>query len=130
MTKTAEHRAAYDWFRSVAAPFRLRVVADAEGFPIAPGRYGQVEWHAEGVVAVYSQTVRMLAKLRAVPGIRRHQAADREFRLLLTVENGRENPSLGAVARLLRVRTRHALSERQKLVLLHGRRPYARQASR
>ena len=97
-----------DGFRSVVAPLRLRVVADAEGFPIAPGRYGQVEWHAEGVVAIYSQTVRMLAKLLAIPDIRHHQTGDREFRLLLAVENGRENPSLGAVARLLQVRTRRS----------------------
>jgi len=130
MTTTSEQRAAYAWFRSVVAPLRLRVVADAEGFPIAPGRYGQVEWHAEGVVAIYSQTVRMLAKLLGIPGIRRHQTGDREFRLLLAVEKGRENPPLGAVARLLRVRTRHALSERQKLVLLHGRRPFAQQGAR
>src|SRR5258706_4928010 len=86
MTQTTEQRAAYDWFRSVVASRRLRVVADAEGFPIAPGRYGQVEWHAEGVVAIFSQTVRMLAKLLAVPGVRRHQIGDGEFRLLLTVE--------------------------------------------
>jgi hypothetical protein len=130
MTPTTEQRAAYDWFRSVVAPLRLRVVADAEGFPIAPGRYGQVEWHAEGVVAIYSQTVRMLAKLLAVPGVRRHQTGDREFRLLLPVEKGRENPSLWAVVRLVRVRTRHVLSERQKLVLLHGRRPFAQRGSR
>ena len=130
MTQTTEQRAAYDWFRAVVAPLRLRVVADAEGFPIAPGRYGQVEWHAEGVVAIYSQTVRMLAKLLAIPGIRRHQTGDREFRLLRPVEKGHDNPSLGAVARLLRVRTRRILSERQKLVLLHGRRPCAQQGSR
>ena len=66
----------------------------------------------------------------AVPGVQRHQTGDREFRLLLAVEKGHENPSLGAVARLLRVRTRHALSEHQKLVLLHGRRPFAQQGSR
>jgi hypothetical protein len=56
--------------------------------------------------------------------VRRHQVGDREFRLLLPVEKGHDNPSLGAVARLLQARTRHVLSERQKLVLLHGRRPF------
>src|SRR5437660_4658784 len=110
MTQTTEQRAAYDWLRAVVAPLRLRIVADAEGFPITPGRYGQVEWHAEGVVAIYSQTVRMLAKLLAVPGIRCHQTGDRAFRLLLAVENGHENVSLAAIARLLRVRTRRTLS--------------------
>jgi len=27
----------------------FRVQADAEGFPIIPGRYGRIEWHCDGV---------------------------------------------------------------------------------
>jgi hypothetical protein len=101
---------------------RLRVAADAEGFPIAPGRYGQLEWHDAGHVAIYSQTTRMLAKLLRIPGVRRHQVGDHEFRLLLADDNVHDRTALGAIARLLRIRTRHVLSERQKLTLLHGRR--------
>ena len=66
--------------------------------------------------------MRMLAKLTAIPGVRRHQVGDHEFRLLLAVDNVHDRTSLWAIARLLRVRTRRVLSERQKLTLLHGRR--------
>jgi hypothetical protein len=119
---TAEQRRAFTTFRAAVAPLRLRVKADAEGFPIAPGRYGQLEWHDAGHVAIYSQTIRMLAKLLRIPGVRRHQVGDHEFRLLLAAENVHDRTALGAIARLLRIRTRHVLSERQKLTLLHGRR--------
>src|SRR5439155_13228246 len=35
--------------RALAKPYRLRVQVDAEGFPFTPGRYGQIEWHCDGV---------------------------------------------------------------------------------
>jgi hypothetical protein len=60
---TGEQRSAFETFQSAVAPLRLRVKADAEGFPIAPGRYGQLEWHDARQVAIHSQTMRMLAKL-------------------------------------------------------------------
>jgi hypothetical protein len=121
---TAEQRLAFTTFRAAVAPLRLRVKADAEGFPAAPGRYGQLEWHDAGHLAIYSQTMRMLAKLTAIPGVRRHQAGDHEFRLLLAVDNVLDRAVLADIARPLRVRTRHVLSDRQKLTLLHGRRPF------
>jgi hypothetical protein len=117
-----EQRAAFKTFRSIVAPLRLRVRANAEGFPISPGRYGQLEWHDAGQVAIYSQTMRMLAKLLKTPGVRRHQVGDHEIRLLLPLEEMHDSGALGAIARLLRVRARRVLSERQKLTLLHGRR--------
>jgi hypothetical protein len=119
---TAEQRLAFTAIRALVSPLRLRVKTDAEGFPISPGRYGQLEWHDAGHVAIHSRTMRMLAKLTRIPRVRRHQAGDHEFRLLLAVEDVHDRAALGAVARLLRVRTRHVLSERQKLTLLHGRR--------
>jgi hypothetical protein len=119
---TAEQRLAFTTFQAAVAPLRLRVKADAEGFPIAPGRYGQLEWHDAGHVAIHSHTVRMQAKLLKIPGVRRHQVGDQEFRLLLPLEEMHDRAALGVVARLLRVRTRRVLSERQKLTLLHGRR--------
>jgi hypothetical protein len=119
---TAEQRLAFTDFRALVAPLRLRVKADAEGFPIALGRYGHLEWYDAGQVAIHSQTMRMLAKLTRIPGIRRHQLGDHEFRLLLAVEDAHDRAALGAIARLLRVRTRRALSERQKLTLVQGRR--------
>jgi len=119
---TAEQRLAFTTFRAAVAPRRLRVKADAEGFPIAPGRYGQLEWHDAGHVAIHSQTMRMLTKLLTIPGVRRHQVGDHEFRLLLPLEEMHDSAALGAIARLLRIRVRRTLSERQKLTLLHGRR--------
>jgi len=35
-------------FCELAKPYRLRVQADAEGFPVIPGRYGQIEWYCDG----------------------------------------------------------------------------------
>src|SRR4030095_11254816 len=107
---TGEQRSAFKTFRSVVAPLRLRVRADAEGFPIAPGRYGRLEWHDAGQVAIYSQTMRMLAKLLRIQGVRRHQVGgDREFRLLLPVDNVHDRAELGAIVRLLRIRIRRRL---------------------
>jgi hypothetical protein len=123
---TGEQRAAFEAFRAIAAPLRLRVVADSEGLPIAPGRYGQIEWYGKGTVAIYSRTMRMLAKLTRIPGVRRHQVGDREFRLLLPVGKVHDSPALGPLATLLRIRRRRSLSERQKLALLHGGRPFQR----
>jgi hypothetical protein len=119
---TAEQRLASTDFRALVAPLRLRVKADAEGFPIALGRYGHLEWYDAAQVAIHSQTMRMLAKLLRIPGVRRHQVGDREFRLLLPVEDVHDRTALGAVAGLLKVRTRRVLSERQKLTLVQGRR--------
>jgi hypothetical protein len=66
--------------------------------------------------------MRMLAKLLRIRGVRRHQVGDREFRLLMALDNVHHRAALGAIARLLRVRTRRVLSERQKLTLFQGRR--------
>ncbi len=121
---TGEQRAAFEEFQAIAAPLRLRVVADAEGFPIARGRYGQIEWYCAGTVAIHSRTMRMLAKLTRLPSVRRHQVGDGEFRLLLPMDKVHDSAALGAVATLLRIRRRRLLSERQKLALLHGGRPF------
>ena len=126
---TDEQRAALVTFRSfVADPLRLRVKADPEGWPFAPGRYGQIEWHSDSLVAIYSQTMRMLARLARIPGVRRHQIGDYEFRLLLPVDGMHDRASLGAVAKLLHIRTRRVQSERQKMALLHGRRLFQARA--
>ena len=118
---TAEQRLAFMTFRAAVAPRRLRVKRDAEGFPIAPGRYGQLEWHDAGHAAIHSRTIRMLAKLLKLPEVRRHQVGDHEFRLLLPLEEMHDSAALEAISRLLRIRVRRTLSERQKLSLLEGR---------
>ena len=84
--------------RTVAKPYRLRVQADAEGFPIIPGRHGQIEWYCAGVncsscalpgqfaLAVYTDRPRLFAKLWAIPGVKRHQTGDTEMRAVFPVE--------------------------------------------
>ena len=60
---------------ALAKPYRFRVQADAEGFPIIPGRYGRIEWHCDGVnchscalpdqvaLAVYTERPRLFSSL-------------------------------------------------------------------
>lgn len=121
---TGEQRAALAAFRVVVDPLRLRVGADSEGWPMVFGRYGQIEWVDGDTMAIYSTTMRMLAKLTRIPGVRRYQIGDDEFRLLLPVDQSHDRTALRAVASLLRLRTRRVQSEAQKLTLLHGRRPF------
>jgi hypothetical protein len=73
--------------------------------------------------------MRMLAKLLRIQGVRRHQVGDREFRLLRPVDNVHDRAELEAIARLVRIRVRRRLSERQKLTLIQGRRPFRPAAS-
>ena len=103
-----ERQRAVEQLRAVAKPYRFRVQADAEGFPIIPGRHGRIEWHCDGVdcsscllpgqfaLAVYSDRPRMFAKLWAIPGVKRHQTGDSEMRAVFPVE------ALEQVARLIR----------------------------
>src|SRR2546422_8590752 len=78
--------------RTVAKPYRFRVQADAEGFPIIPGRYGRIEWHCDGLncyscqlpgqvaLAVYTDRPRLFPKIWSIPSVRRHQTGDSEMR--------------------------------------------------
>ena len=89
---TSEQRTALAAFRAVIDPLRLRVKTDPEGWPIVPGRYGQIEWFCDGVdchscrfpgqfaLAVYTERPRLFGRLWAIPGVRRHQTGDREMR--------------------------------------------------
>ena len=98
--------------RALAKPYRLRVQVDAEGFPFIPGRYGQIEWHCDGVncwscalpgqlaLAVYSDRPR----LWAIPGVRRHQTGDTEMRAVLPPD------ALEQVALVIKARRRRSLS--------------------
>ena len=53
---------------ALAAPHRHRVILDAEGWPIIPGRYGRLEWHDGRVLAVYTDRPRLFARLWTVSG--------------------------------------------------------------
>jgi hypothetical protein len=100
----SEQQRAMAHLRSVAKPYQLRVGVDAEGFPVVPGRYGQIEWFDNIDLAVYSDRPRLFARLWAIPGVRRHQTGDTEMRALFPPE------SLLLVARLIKARRRRTLS--------------------
>ena len=101
--------------RALAKPYRLRVQVDAEGFPFIPGRYGQIEWHCDGVncwscalpgqfaLAVYTDRPRLFEKLW-IPGVRRHQTGDSEMRAVFPPD------SLELVALVIKARRRRSLS--------------------
>ena len=92
MKYPAEQRAAQAAYREAVAAFRLRVRIDAEGWPMTPGRLGQVEWFCDGIdchscrlpgrfaLAIHSDRPRLFDRLLAIPGVVRHQRADRELR--------------------------------------------------
>lgn len=88
----------------MARPHRLRVQPGAEGFPVFPGRYGQIEWFDGIDLAVYTDRRRLFVRLRAIPGVRRHQTGDTEMRAVFLLE------SLQRVARVIKARHHRTLS--------------------
>lgn len=127
-------------FRELAKPHRLFVRTDAKGFPVIPGRYGQIEWYCDGkdcaaafggfcalprqlALAVYTDRPRLFEKLWAIPGVKRHQTGDREMRAVFppealeqvaaVIKARRKRTLLPEVARKLGARTAYrATSER------------------
>jgi hypothetical protein len=87
-------------FRALAAPHRYRVIRDAEGWPVIPGKLGRLEWHDGRELAVYTDRPRLIARLWAIPGVRRWQVGDQEARGLFSPE------ALPAVAALIQARKR------------------------
>ena len=78
-------------------PHRFRGQADAEGFPIIPGRYGQVEWFDGRELAVDCDHPKLFRKLLAIENVWRHQTGDDEIRAVFPLEAfaqvGRGDPS-------------------------------------
>ncbi len=112
---------AVEQLRTLAKPYRLRVQADAEGFPIIPGRYGQIEWYCDGencgarfggfcslprqfALAVYTNRPRLFGKLSAIPGMKRHQTGDTEIRAVFPRE------ALEQIAVVIKARRRRTLA--------------------
>jgi hypothetical protein len=100
---SAQQRAVLQ-LKALAAPYRFRVQADTEGFPVIPGRYGQIEWFDGRDLAVYTNRPRLFSKLWAVPGVKRHQTGDREMRAVFPLE------ALEQVAVVIRAKRRRQLS--------------------
>jgi len=99
-----EQTAAFQSLRALAGPRRWRVTADREGWPIIPGRLGQIEYHDGVELAVYTDRPRLFAKLWAIPGVRRHQTGDQEMRALFPSE------AIEQVAGVIRARRRRTLN--------------------
>jgi hypothetical protein len=99
-----EQAIAFAQFRGLAAPYRFRVVKDPEGFPIIPGRYGQIEWTGGPDLAVYSRRPRLFQKLWAIPGVRQHQTGDTEMRAVFPAE------ALEQVAGVIKARRKRTLA--------------------
>lgn len=102
MNVTREQHAAAKRLR--ALPGRFKVGTDAEGWPIIPGRTGQIEEHDADTLAVYTDRPRLFAKILAVPGVRRHQTGDTEARMVFPPE------ALPLVAQVIGAKRRRALS--------------------
>jgi len=113
---TTEQAEAFAQLRTLTAASRLRVRPDTEGWPVIPGRLGQIEWYCSGqdchgcplpgepALAVYTDRPRLFPKLWALPGVRRWQTGDREMRAVFPAE------ALESVAGVIRARRRRTLS--------------------
>ena len=97
---TTEQADAFAQLRRLATPARLRVRPDAEGWPVIPGRLGQIEYYDGRDLAAFTDRPRLHAKLWAIPGMRRHQTGDQEMRALFPPE------ALELVAGVIRARRR------------------------
>src|SRR5215475_9816330 len=120
-TATAEQRMAFAQLRALAGPHRFRVMADAEGFPTIPGRYGQIEWTGGPNLALYTNRPRFFQKLWAIPGVSRHQTGDHEMRAIFPPE------ALEQVAAVIKARRKHTLAPEE--ARRRGFKPTARATS-
>jgi len=117
---TNEQKIAFERFRKLAG--RYRVLADIEGWPVIPGKYGAIEWYCDGVnchscplpgkftLAVDTDRRLMRSKILAVTGVRVHQRGDDELRAVFEPE------ALPAVARAIRARVRRSADAAKHLV--------------
>lgn len=103
----SEQQRATEQLRALAKPYRFRVQADIEGYPIIPGRYGQIEWIDGEELAVYSNRPRLFRKLWAIPGVKRHQTGDTEMRAVFPPE------ALEQVTGVIKARRRRTLAREE-----------------
>ena len=128
---TSEQAEAFARVRKLADRARLRVRPNAEGWPIIPGRLGQIEWYCNGqdchgcplpgepALAVYTDRPRLFPKLRALLRVRRWQTGDREMRAVFPPE------AFEQVASVIRARRRRIQSPAQTQNLAKGPRSEA-----
>jgi hypothetical protein len=95
--------------RLLALPGRFRVVADREGWPTIPGRYGRIEFDNYAWTA-YTESWRIFRRLTALPGVYPHQTGDGEFRTVVRYE------ALDPVAKVLGAKRRRSADTAKHLV--------------
>ena len=105
--QVSERQRAIEQLRALAKPHRFRVQLDVEGFPLIPGRYGQIEWFDGNDLAVYTERPRLFARLWAISGVRRHQTGDTEMRAVFPPD------ALERVAGVIKARRRRTLSSEE-----------------
>jgi hypothetical protein len=123
---STEQAAAFAQLRALAAPGRLRVRPDAEGWPMIPARLGRIEWYCNGqdchgcplpgepALAVHTDRPKLFPKLWVISGVRRWQTGDREMRAVFPAE------ALASVAAVIRARRRRVQSPAQTQNLAKG----------
>jgi hypothetical protein len=114
-TERSLEQRAVEQLRAVAAPWRLRIQRDFEGFPFIPGRYGQIEWFDGRDLAVFTMRPRLFKNLWAIPGVRRHQTGDSEMRAVFPPE------ALKQVAAVIRARRKRPQTSPRSLQNLRSR---------
>src|SRR3989304_5626765 len=88
---------------------QVRILRDGEGWPVAPGRLGRLEWRGaewatgEHRLYAYTDRARIITKLRALPGVPPQQIGDAEAAFWVRADDA---PAMRAVASLLRLRQR------------------------
>jgi hypothetical protein len=102
--QVSKRQRAVDELRALAKARRFRVQLDVEGFPLIPGRYGQIEWFDGNDLAVYTERPRLFARLLAISGVRRYQTGDTEMRAVFPPE------AIDEIAGAIKARRRRTLS--------------------
>lgn len=106
---TAETRTCYERLRALAAPLRLRISYDDEGWPFIPGKYGRIECvDAERQsLAVCCARPRAFRRLRAIHDLYPDQQGDREMHAIFPAERFDE------VVRVIRAYRKPGLTSEQ-----------------
>lgn len=103
--QTSELKTAFQQYEALVPGFRI--AADAEGWPMTPGKYGRIEFYTADTLAVFTDGPRTVGKLGGIPGVRRHQIGDTEARVLFP-------PALlPVVAQALRLQRKRTLSSEE-----------------
>jgi hypothetical protein len=108
MTRTGEQMTAAQEL-AAAAP-GSRVTVDTEGWPICRGRHGRLEHLGAGQLAAFTRGPHIFRRLLALPGVRRHQTGDDEYRVLVSAE------AVPAVAALLRCHRKRSAAQAAHLL--------------